>query len=61
MTYYFHWLDGRKTEMIGESVEDAFTSAGYGAGAIRALDFYTVDDDSYVYNSGNSEWKSKDS
>lgn len=39
-TFKLHWLDG-KTELIkGNTIASAFTSAGYGAGALRALDWY---------------------
>lgn len=38
--YKLHWLDGKKEIVSGETIADAFTKAGYGAGAIRALDWY---------------------
>lgn len=38
--YKLHWLDN-KTEIIkGFDIADAFMRAGYGAGALRALDYY---------------------
>lgn len=36
----FYWFDGKVEVGIGETVKDAFTSLGYGAGAVRALDYY---------------------
>ena len=39
-TYILHWLDGTTEEIEGNSISDAFTRAGYGAGALRALDYY---------------------
>jgi hypothetical protein len=38
-TYTFYWLDGTREVLKGESVAQAFTHAGYGAGARSALDF----------------------
>lgn len=38
--FKLYWLGG-KTEIIkGKNIADAFTHAGYSAGAIRALDYY---------------------
>lgn len=34
------WLDGSTEIIRGTSISDAFTMAGYGAGALRALDYY---------------------
>ena len=39
-TYILHWLDGTTEKIEGNSISDAFTRAGYGAGALRALDYY---------------------
>ena len=40
MKFKLYWLTG-KTEIIeGETISQAFTHAGYGAGAIKALDWY---------------------
>lgn len=39
-TYKLHWRDG-KTEIVqGDSISQAFASAGYGNAAIRALNYY---------------------
>ncbi len=40
--YRFHWSYGETEEGWGKDVADAFTRLGYGAGAIRALDYYEV-------------------
>lgn len=38
--FMLYWLDG-KTEIIeGKDITEAFNHAGYGAGALRALDYY---------------------
>lgn len=59
--YRFYWLDGVTTVQEGTSVEDAFSKAGYGAGAIRALDFYDVDkaEPTYSWDSETRNWVKK--
>lgn len=39
-TFRLHWLSGDIETIKGESISDAFTKAGYGLGALRALDWY---------------------
>jgi hypothetical protein len=39
-TFILHWLNGKKEEVKGLDIADAFRKAGYGGGAIRALDWY---------------------
>lgn len=49
--YTFYWLDGKREVLDGESVAGAFRDAGYGAGAMSALDFTcNGEDDSYDWN-----------
>ena len=38
-TFILHWLGGKKEEVKGLDIADAFRKAGYG-GAIRALDWF---------------------
>jgi hypothetical protein len=38
-TYILHWLNGDKEEVTGLSIADAFMRAGYGHGALCALDY----------------------
>lgn len=38
--FTFHWKDGTSDSAEGDTVEQAFTSLGYGNGAIPALDYY---------------------
>ena len=38
--FRFHFLDGSKNEGYGRDAEDAFGRMGFGAGAVRALDYY---------------------
>lgn len=58
-TYYYtlYWIYGRREVIEGVSVEDAFTRAGYGNGAIAGLDFYVngVCRD-YYYNRDDRQW-----
>jgi hypothetical protein len=39
-TYKFHWLDGKVETFKGNNPVDALNKAGYGAGAIPALDWF---------------------
>jgi len=39
-TYILHWLGGVTEKVCGNSISDAFMRAGYGGGAIAALDWY---------------------
>lgn len=41
-TYILHWLSGKTEEIEGLSIADAFMRAGYGGGALAALDYYEV-------------------
>lgn len=53
--YTLYWLTGKKEVVNGNSISDAMTNSGYGAGAIRALDFYENGvDDSYEWE--DHEW-----
>ena len=38
--YELHWLTGEVEIVGGTNIADAFMKAGYGAGALRALDYY---------------------
>lgn len=38
--FRFIWRDGKTQEADGDDVAGAFSSLGYGAGAVRALDYY---------------------
>lgn len=40
-TFYIYWRDGRKQQVVGRDIADAFSKAGYGGGAINAVDFYS--------------------
>jgi len=42
--YTYYWLDGKREVLEGNDPSDAMNKAGYGAGALRALDFYSASD-----------------
>lgn len=50
LEYTFYWKDGTKNVCRGNDVADALNRAGFGNGALRALDFWTTGNDSkYVW------------
>lgn len=61
--FTFHWLDGHVTESTGPDVATAFNRAGFGGGAIAALDWYDEEDqssteivyDGYFYDSAKDQ------
>lgn len=54
------WKDGKREVLTGSSAANAFTRAGYGAGAMGAVDFYSYgNDNSYEYNSTTRTWDKK--
>ena len=60
-SYTFFWKDGKRTMSQGTSIADAFTRAGYGAGAVSALDFYSPGDNKeYIYDRVMRNWVRKD-
>jgi hypothetical protein len=44
------WLDKTMEDVEGNDIADAFRRAGYGGGAIRALDYYKEVKDGLVKN-----------
>ena len=57
-TYTLFWLTG-KTELVkGNTPEEAMTLAGYGGGAVMALDFYGNGDirEDYKWNAEQRTW-----
>jgi hypothetical protein len=42
MLFILHWLDGTTEEVEGDTIKDAWTKAGLGAGALPALDYYEL-------------------
>lgn len=57
-TYY--WLTGKREVLEGKDTADALNKAGYGGGALRALDFYQEGDvDDYAWNEEKHAWEKK--
>jgi hypothetical protein len=52
--YTFFWLDGTSELLKGASMADAANRAGYGAGAVKAIDFIAEGDKRNQY-----EWRGK--
>jgi hypothetical protein len=51
-TFTFYWRDGSRDVLSGADPADALNRAGFGAGAVRALDFHASGD--------NQEWEWRD-
>lgn len=59
--FTLYWLDGKRQVITGESIEQAYTQAGYGAGAVRAVDFYIEGDNhEYDWNKEKRSWDRKE-
>lgn len=56
--FTFYWRDGKRQLLNGRDAADALNRAGYGHGALRALDFYApgVDRD-YDWDYQLRTWK----
>jgi len=54
------WLTGKSEIVKGSDAANAMTLAGYGGGAVRALDFYAQGDkrNEYVWNKETRNWDS---
>lgn len=55
------WLTGLSEIVKGDSVHRAMTNAGYGAGTIKALDFYAAGDkrNEWVWHKEKHTWRPK--
>lgn len=38
--FKLHWIDGKVDVVEGTDIADAFSKAGFGAGALKALDWF---------------------
>lgn len=56
--YNLYWLTGSKETVEGENIQDAIMLAGYGNGALRALDFYVnvKTDKGYKWDTVKKSW-----
>lgn len=59
-TYTLFWLTGQLELVFGPTVAEAMTLAGYGRGALAALDFYAEGDktDAYEWQESDRRWTS---
>lgn len=56
--FTLYWRTGDREVVEGRTPEEAMTLAGYGAGAVPALDFWARGDDSkYSWNPSAREWE----
>lgn len=56
MEFDLYWLDGKHEVIEGADIKSAFTAAGYGNGAVKALDFYTTSKETYIWNKNTRQW-----
>ncbi len=57
MKYTFYWRTGKREVLPGDTPEAALNNAGFGQGAVRALDFWAHNDNNnYVWNPETREW-----
>jgi len=56
-TFTLYWLDGTHNTITGETISEAFSLAGYGRGAVGALDFYDNGLKKYSWDSDLKKWK----
>ena len=59
--YTLFWLTGKSEIAKGNSPDKAMALAGYGGGAIKALDFYAEGDqrNEYEWRAEEHTWRSK--
>jgi len=59
-TYTLYWLTGKREVVKGKDVAQAMTLAGYGGGAVGALDFYASgNDNQYSWDAEKRDWVKK--
>lgn len=52
------WRTGDREVVQGRTIAEAMSLAGYGGGAVRALDFYARgDSNEHVWDAGAREWR----
>lgn len=55
--YRLYWKDGKTEVVEGDSVTNAFVNAGYGNGAVAALDFFKLGkEQTYNWDKTNRTW-----
>ena len=59
-TYTLYWRTGKRETVQGADPAQAMTLAGYGGGAVRALDFYANGDNhEYEWDATKRDWVRK--
>lgn len=59
-SFAFYWLTGQREVLDGKNPTDALNHAGYGGGALRALDFWSVaEKDEWQWNAAEHKWEPK--
>lgn len=58
ITFTLFWLNGKSDVIKGTGIINAMSQAGYGAGAIEALDFYAEGNmtNKYSWSSSKKTW-----
>lgn len=55
--FVLYWLTGKSEVVQGVDIADAMNRAGYGFGALRALDFYdNGDEETYTWDTESRRW-----
>lgn len=58
--FTLYWRTGDREVVQGRTVAEAMTLAGYGGGALRALDFWaTGDNTEYWWDAKERDWHNK--
>ena len=56
--YTLYWRDGKREIVCGSTPVDAMNRAGYGNGALPALDFFSEgQSDYYTWNAATRQWE----
>lgn len=56
--FTFFWKTGHREVLEGNNVRDAFLGAGYGGGALGAVDFWDHgDSQAYLWNKATRSWE----
>ena len=59
-TYTVYWRTGQRELIRGRSKAEAMTLAGYGGGAVRAIDFIADGEcNDWTWDPASREWNSK--
>lgn len=59
--FTLYWRDGKREVVEGSDCADAMTRAGYGGGAVGALDFHAKGDcGGYWWDAAKREWYNKE-